>query len=260
MNTAENTSFKLNKNITWKISFLFILLFVSLILILNLEPIMQSTQYHLFADSRQYTFIPNFFNVLTNLPFLLIGIYGYLYCRQTEQSPNSNAWMTMFLGIGLVSLGSAYYHWQPSYDSLFWDRIPMTVAFMGLFVAILSEYITERIAYSLLYPFVFIGISSVIFWYYSDDLRLYFWVQLVPLLTIPTVMLLFKSGYSHQWLLLHALTFYLLAKITEFYDEQIFQWTYEILSGHSIKHLLASASCYCIFLMLKQRKMSVTKM
>lgn len=253
MNMADKTNFNQDKNNPWKITFLIMLLFSSLILLLNLKPIMQSSKYHLFADSRHYTFIPNFFDVVTNLPFLLIGIYGFWYCRQSTPKPTTNAWVVMFLGIALVSLGSAYYHWQPSYDTLFWDRLPMTVAFMALFVAILSEYISEKLASALL-PAVILGMASVIYWYFSNDLRLYFWIQLAPLLSISAVMLLFKSRYSHQWLLLAALTFYFLAKITEFYDEQVFLWTYEILSGHSIKHLLASASCYCILVMLKHRK------
>jgi len=257
MNTTENitrnTNLNLSPNSLWKIIVLLILLLSSLAFFLNLEPIMQSSQYHLFADSRQYTFIPNFFDVVTNIPFLLIGGYGFYYCRQSKQSSIGNTWMMMFLGIGLVSLGSAYYHWQPSYDALFWDRLPMTLAFMSLFVAILSEYLTERIV-SLLLPTVIFGVGSVIYWYFSNDLRLYFWVQFAPLLTISIVMLLFKSRYSHQWLLLAALAFYLLAKVTEFYDVRVYQWTYETLSGHSIKHLLASASCYCILLMLKRRK------
>jgi len=254
MNTTENITTHLNQKTTWKIAFLLLLLLASLMSLLSLAPITQSSIYHLFADSRQYFLIKNFFDVFSNLPFLVIGVYGYLYCRRSTKSANNNAWMMMFLGIALVGIGSAYYHYQPDYDTLFWDRLPMTIAFMSLFSAITGEYISEKITSSLLLPIILFGISSVIYWYFSNDLRLYLWVQLAPLLTITIVMMLFKSRYSHQWLLLVALAFYLLAKVTEFYDDYIFQWTLETLSGHSIKHLLASISCYFILLMLMRRK------
>jgi hypothetical protein len=56
--------------------------------------------------------------------------------------------------------------------------------------------------------------------------------------------------------LLVALGWYLLAKLTEFYDLAVFQYMQELISGHSIKHLLAGAGCYSILLMLRKRKAS----
>lgn len=252
MKSFKSTSEKMNKNITWQLSCLIALIILPLLLILSLDPISQDAQYHHFTDSRRYILIPNFFNVLSNLPFFFIGLYGYKYCNKTRAQSNNSAWLIMFLGIALISLGSSYYHWQPSYNTLFWDRLPMVISFNALFIAILSEYVTNKIASSLL-PTVLLGISSVLYWYFTDDLRLYYWIQLASLLTVPAVMFLFKSIYSHQWLMLLALGFYILAKITEFYDEQVFQWTNQVLSGHSIKHLLAASGCYCVLIMLKIR-------
>ncbi len=154
----------------------------------------------------------------------------------------------------MVSVGSAYYHWNPTNASLVWDRLPMTIGFMGLFVTLLGEYVGNRLATLLLVPAVVLGLATVLYWHWTDDLRPYYWVQLLPLLTIPAVMRLFRGGYSHQWLLLVALGWYVLAKVTEWYDLAIFRHTQELVSGHSIKHLLAAAGCYSILLMLQQRK------
>jgi hypothetical protein len=125
---------------------------------------------------------------------------------------------------------------------------------MGLFVALLGEYLRNRIAALLLLPAMALGLASVVYWHFSDDLRPYYWVQLVPLLTIPAVMVLFRSRYSHQWLLLVALGWYVLAKFTESHDVAIFRGTQELISGHSLKHLLAAAGCYSILVMLRRRK------
>lgn len=239
---------------TWRYVALVILIVGPLLWAMNLDPIAQSTGYHSFADTRAFFGIPNFLDVATNLPFLLIGLVGLRFCVRAEVGAIRSAWIVLFAGVGLVSVGSAYYHWNPNNASLVWDRLPMTIGFMGLFVALLGEYLGNRIAALLLFPAVALGLASVVYWHFSDDLRPYYWVQLVPLLTIPAVMVLFRSGYSHQWLLLVALGWYVLAKVTESHDVAIFRGTQELISGHSLKHLLAGAGCYSILLMLRRRK------
>ena len=106
----------------------------------------------------------------------------------------------------------------------------------GLFVALLGEYVQERLGTILLVPVVFLGFTSVLYWHWIDDLRPSYWIQLVPLLSIPTLMVLFKGRYSHQWILLVALAWYALAKVVEAHDVAIFQSTVEVISGHTLKH------------------------
>ena len=238
----------------WRYAALVLIILGSLLWILSLDPIAQNTAYHAFADTREWIGIPNFFDVITNLPFLIVGLVGFRFCLRAQEGAIRRAWIVLFFGVGLVSVGSAYYHWNPNNATLVWDRLPMTIGFMGLFVALLGEYLGSRVSAVLLIPAVVLGLATVVYWHFTDDLRPYFWVQLVPLLTIPAVMILFRSGYSHQWLLLLALGLYVLAKVAESYDMAIFQNTQELLSGHSVKHLLAAAGCYSILVMLQRRK------
>ena len=59
-----------------------ILLFISLIaagLIFSIGPIKQDLNYHQFADQRSFFSIQNFTNVITNIPFVIIGILGVLH-------------------------------------------------------------------------------------------------------------------------------------------------------------------------------------
>lgn len=239
----------------WRHAVLAALVLGSLFWILSMEPIPQNIGYHSFADTRKFVGVPNFFDVVTNIPFLLVGILGFRVCLRAEPNTVRNAWMVLFVGVGLVSAGSAYYHWSPDNESLMWDRLPMTIGFMGLLVALLGEYVDNRLAAPLLLiPAVGLGLATVLYWHWTDDLRPYYWVQLVPLLTIPAVMVLYRRRYSHQWLLLVALGWYILAKVAESYDLTVFQHTEELISGHSIKHLLAGTGCYIIFVMLKKRK------
>lgn len=254
MNTSNLMLPASTEKLGWRHAVLVVLVLGSLFWMLSLEPISQNPGYHSFADTRKFVGIPNCLDVISNLPFLLIGGLGLQFCLRTKIGAVRSAWTVLFGGVGLVSIGSAYYHWNPTNESLVLDRLPMTIGFMGLFVALLGEYVSNRLVTLLLVPAGVFGIATVLYWHWIDDLRPYYWVQLIPLLTIPAVMILFRSSYSHQWLLLVALGWYVLAKAAESYDLAIFRGTQELISGHSIKHLLAAAGCYSILLMLQKRK------
>ena len=214
----------------------------------------QDLAYHRFVDSRNFFGIPNALNVLSNLPFLLVGLAGLRFCWRQVALPLRSAWLIFFAGVAAVSVGSAYYHWAPDNWTLVWDRLPMTIGFMGLFIALLAEYVSVRMARNLLLPALLLGVASVAYWYRFDDLRFYYWVQLAPMLVVPTLMLLFPARYSHHGLLLVTLGCYLLAKYVEHHDAEIFALSGERLSGHSLKHLLAAVACWAVLQMLRKRK------
>lgn len=234
-------------------SILILVIIASFTIVMSFGTISQDLSYHNFADRRTILDIPNFFDVISNITFALFGIIGYIFCLKNRQKESYWSWIIFFLGVTIVCFGSGYYHWNPNNNTLVWDRLPMTIGFMGLFIAILSEYVNPKIERFVLIPAILLGFFGVIYWHYADDLRFYIWIQLIPLLTIPVVMIVFKAKYTHQKYLIFALIFYLLAKITEIYDKEIFSVTYEQLSGHSLKHILASIGPLYIYIMLKKR-------
>jgi hypothetical protein len=246
---STSTSLRLG----WRHLLLLFIVFGTLDFMLSLPPIAQDPLYHDFADRRTLFNLPNFFDVMSNLPFLLVGIAGMRFCLRNLPLIYRPAWFTFFAGVTFVSVGSAYYHCNPNSDTLLWDRLPMTIAFMGLFMALLGEYVHARLIKSLLLPAILLGMSSVFYWRIYDDLRFYAWIQLMPLLIIPYLALLFRPLYTRQSLLLVALGCYVLAKLAETYDRAVFVFTQNMLSGHSIKHLLASLACLSVLLMLKTR-------
>ena len=145
----------------------------SLALMLSQRPFGQDPAYHDFADRRTFLGIPNFFDVTSNLAFLLVGIAGLRISLRNRLDRSRNAWVALFAGVTLVSVGSAYYHWDPSNQTLLWDRLPITIGFMGLFAALLGEYIGERLGMLLLVPALILGFASVVYWHKFDDLRFY---------------------------------------------------------------------------------------
>lgn len=161
--------------------------------------------------------------------------------------------MTCFIGVALVSLGSGYYHLAPDNGTLVWDRLPMSIGFMALSVAVLANYVNPRLEKILLAPATILGLGSVIYWHYTDDLRLYVLVQFLPLLMIPPVMLLFGATHKDRGYLLSALALYMVSKLAEHYDRAAFEGTGEIVSGHSLKHLLAALALFAVYWMLRRR-------
>lgn len=238
----------------WRHLLMAVIVVGSLALTFSFQPFGQNPEYHNFADRRAFFGIPNFFDVASNLAFLVVGIIGLKVCLENDLGNLRAAWIILFAGVGLVGIGSAYYHWNPNNQTLVWDRLPMTIGFMGLFSALLGEYVGERFGKFLLFPAMLVGFSSVIYWHLFDDLRFYIWIQVIPLLTIPVVMILYRARYSHQGLLLAALGLYALAKVSELGDKAIFGLSQNLLSGHTIKHLLSALGCLAILLMLQKRK------
>jgi hypothetical protein len=235
----------------WREALLSLVLVAPLALLLAGNPIPQDARLTHYADDRAFLGVPNFFDVVSNLAFLLVGLAGAF--TGAARNGASRSWLATFLGTALVCFGSGYYHWAPDSERLVWDRLPMTLAFMGLFVALLSEHLGGRLEPVLLAPALIAGIASVLWWHYTNDLRFYIWVQLAPFLAILVVVFAFHGRYTHRAYLLHGLALYALAKISESYDAEIYSLTARALSGHTLKHLLAAGAVLMVYLMLLRR-------
>ncbi len=239
------------KNNIYKNYILAILIIISILSFFFIKPIPQDLTYHLFADTRKLLGINNFFDVLSNLPFFFVGIIGLSYTLSNWIPKSSWAWFILFSAIALVSVGSAYYHFNPNNQTLVWDRLPMAIVFMALFVVVIGDYIDTRLQYWLLIPMCLLGVFSVIYWNMTDDLRLYAWVQFVSLGLMLIIMFMYQPNNFQTKFLIYAFVFYALSKLTEHFDIEIFNYTSDILSGHTIKHLLAAVSTFYFYILMK---------
>jgi hypothetical protein len=235
----------------------------------------QPSIYHHFADTRTWKGIPNAYNVLSNAAFLVVGLMGLAFLRRGptrdlegpfrpgahtafESLRERPAYVLFFSGVLLTAFGSAFYHLAPSTPRLFWDRLPMAIAFSALFAAVIAERISIYWSRMLLIPLVFAGIGSVVAWRLSEqqgagDLRAYLFVQLFPLLAFPLIVLLFRPRYSRGMELLLVVFAYGIAKLLEHFDVPVWNLTQHTVSGHTLKHLVAAIACWLVLDMLKNR-------
>ena len=241
-----------------------LLLAVSLGIIIvaaTVDPVAQDPLYHIFADQRPMAGVPNFLNVMSNLPFLIVGILGWRTIAANEEAvtpATKLAWIVFFFGIALTAFGSGYFHLQPNNDTLVWDRLPMTIGFMSLMSIIVSEYFSPRLGQQMLIPLLLIGAGSVAYWAYTEslgagDLRPYAIVQFLPMLLIPMIIILYRGRSDLGRYVWWMVGFYLAAKLAEQLDDNLFALG-NAMSGHSLKHLLASLAPASMLYGLTQRR------
>ncbi|RZB63070.1 hypothetical protein D0Y65_039966 [Glycine soja] len=229
-----------------------------LLLMIVTPAIPQSQEYHDFADHRTFLGIPNALNVISNFPFLVIGLVGLVLCHHGNYFRLSLqgelwGWTCFYVGVAAVAVGSSYYHLKPDDARLVWDRLPMTVAFTSIMAIFIIERIDERKGTVSIIPLVLAGIISIVYWRFFDDLRPYALVQFVPCIVIPLMAILLPPMYTHSTYWLWAAGSYLLAKVLEATDDVIYEWAQHIVSGHTLKHLVAAMVPVFLTFMLAKR-------
>jgi hypothetical protein len=229
---------------------------------LLLPKIPHPPSYHDFADDRSFMGMPNALDVLSNIPLVVLGAFGIGIClKNRSRNPKTESFglkILFFATVLLTGFGSSIYHWQPGNDSIVWDRIPLSVTFMILFLVVLADRISPKIAGKLLWPTLMAGPISVFYWRWSElegagDLRFYGIVQLLPMLLIPAAMILQPKGSIKNRDIWKSFAWYACAKLFEFQDRPIFEWT-GCLSGHTLKHICAGiAVCYLLHICTVQK-------
>jgi uncharacterized membrane protein (DUF373 family) len=226
----------------WSVQFIMALVFIFI------PRISQNPSYHLFADQLMCFRVPNFQNVISNVIFLFAGLYGLRIALSNHRRirPEKIFLTTFALGLITTAIGSAYYHWTPTNQTLVWDRLPMTLGFVGFFCWLLFKTMSPKFIIPLFYFLLCFGLFSVFYWDYTEtqgfgDLRPYYSLQFGTVVNSFILLLLFQTAdFSTK-------AFYVLAKIAEKYDVAIFSLTNGLLSGHSLKHWLAGLGCLLFF-------------
>ena len=225
-------------------------------------PIPQDPAYHAFADTRAVFAIANGLNVLSNVPFAIVGLLGLAVVARAPGAAFTDDWArlpyaALFGGTALTAVGSSYYHLAPDDARLVWDRLPMTVAFMGLATAVIAERVGGPAAKRAFGPLLAFGVASVGFWHWTElrgagDLRPYAVAQFGTLALVTVLVAVRPDPRRGRRYLAAALVLYAVAKALEMADAEVLAVT-GVVSGHTLKHVVAAAGIGCLALEIARR-------
>ena len=223
----------------------------------------QPVEYHDFADHRHTFGIDNFLDVVSNLAFLIAGVTGLVIViggrARFEFASERWPFVVFFLGVLLTALGSGYYHLAPDNETLFWDRLPMTIAFMGLVSSQIVDRINVRAGLMLLLPMLLIGAASVVYWRATERMGAgnvlpYGILQGYSVIVLLLLARLNPSRYTRGSDIYWVFGWYVLSKLLETFDREVLTITH-FVSGHTLKHLAAAAAAFVVCYMLVNRNL-----
>ena len=212
-------------------------------------PIAQLPHYHDFADQRTVLGIPHAWDVLSNLAFLAVGAWALVAARHSGDAPEAPARNLFFVTLLLTAAGSSFYHWAPGNARLVFDRLPIALACASLLAAAHARIHGGRIP-GLLTLLLVVAVGSVYWWSWTEslgrgDLRPYLLLQFAPLVLVPLWQWVNGAPKAERIDFGIAIALYAAAKAFELQDAAVFAAT-GLVSGHSIKHLLAALAAVFI--------------
>lgn len=207
--------------------------------------------YHEFVDVRNLFKVNNFFDTVSNVGFLIVGI---IFIKEISIKSNKDINLMMVaVGSILVFFGSSYYHLLPDDSRLFWDRLPISMVFSGILSYSLhaNNLINKQWEKIFnVYYFLF-SIGSVVFWNIGvlnnqNWLGPYVFIQFGGMLTLIYIILTGKNKEFNKKIIA-VLAWYVLAKLCEHLDGFIYEITENLISGHTLKHIFSAVALYIWF-------------
>jgi len=238
------------------------LITVGLIVILALHGrIAQPVHYNEFADQSAALGIPHAADVLSNAGFALVAVWGWLTLWPRRGSARLRAgwpgYRLFLIGLFLTAFGSGYYHLAPDNIRLIWDRLPIALACAGLLAGVRGDSKPRSRAGIEAIALAFCAVASVAWWVYTDlggadDLRPYLLLQGLPLVLVPLWQAIYRAPRAERIAFALAMALYVLAKLAEVLDHEIAA-ALGVVSGHTLKHLLATAATAAVVWGLTRR-------
>jgi thiamine transporter ThiT len=212
---------------------------------------------HPFVDARVLWGIPNALDVLSNLSFIGMGVWGFFALHRAPAVPvaTRQAATVFFIGLLLTCLSSSFYHWGPDAWGLAVDRAGMAVAFAGVLGLAAAERVSQRAAPWVWGGVLAAGLLAIMVNFAAGVVAPWAVVQFGGMAVVLWAAMqrapggALDSSLGIRWTVLIAI--YVVAKLLELGDEAVFHASQEIISGHSLKHLAASLAALPVIYALR---------
>jgi hypothetical protein len=208
---------------------------------------------HPFVDARVLWGILNAMDVLSNLTFIGMGVWGFFALHRAPAVPvaTRQAATVFFTGLLLTCLSSSFYHWGPDAWGLAVDRAGMAMAFASVLGLAAAERVSQRAAPWVWGSVLAAGMLAIMLNFAVGVVAPWAVVQFGGMAVVlwAATQRAQRGAIGIRWTVLIAI--YVVAKLLELGDEVVFQATQEIISGHSLKHMVASVAALPVILALR---------
>ncbi len=214
----------------------------------------QFDHYHAFADQRHLLGLPCALDVLSNLPFALLGVWGLARLRSSNDGQPVGVQRPLtvlfFAGLILTALCSAWYHLRPDDAGLALDRLGMVAAFAGLLGLSAADRVSARAGQWTASAVLALGPVAVFVWASSGNLLPWSVLQGGGMLLILALAL--RQPISGTWglPLVAIIAWYVLAKALELGDHVVFELSQQLVSGHTLKHIAAAMAAWPVTMLM----------
>lgn len=227
----------------------------------------QAAHYHDFADQRALWGLRNALDVLSNLPFALLGALGLW--RGVWQAPaavrasSARPWLaTVFGGLLFTAAGSSYYHLMPDDWRVFWDRMGMVPVFAGvLALALALQSVLSRRA-AVVTAVLVLALGPVSLWVWLQTGQLLPWAVLQGAGMVLLLAVALRQRFSAvnaraateqlAWPWGAVVVWYVLAKVLELGDSFVWSISHHWVGGHALKHVAAALALVPLLLMVRR--------
>lgn len=196
-------------------------------------------------------------NVLSNLALLVVGTAGVVWVLR-HRGDDAAAALALFGGVIATAIGSASFHLEPEVGralnrpKLFWDRLPMTVAFAGLLALVMRDRVFHRPNRLPLPLLAAAGMATTVYWYVTHDLYPYAFFQLFAAAGTLLMICALRPSTTEAGYVAGAVFLFGVAKLLEDFDDAIYA-RYGF-GGHPLKHVAGAAAALLVLLWLIKRR------
>ena len=204
--------------------------------------------YHDFADQRTLLGLPHALDVLSNLPFAVMGAWGLWWLRRVplDRLGTAQRGLAGLLFIGLIATAfcSSGYHLDPHDAGLCIDRVGMSLAFAGLLGLAAADRISARAGVALAALVAVAAPATALVAWLGGNMTPWAVLQGGGLVLLAALALRRPQPRALGFSIIGVIAFYAVAKALELADAPVFALTQQLISGHSAKHLVAALAAW----------------
>ena len=204
--------------------------------------------YHDFADQRTLLGLPHALDVLSNLPFAVMGAWGLWWLRRVPLDRLGTAQRGLaglfFIGLIATAFCSSGYHLDPHEAGLCIDRVGMSLAFAGLLGLAAADRISARAGVALAALVAVAAPATALVAWLGGNMTPWAVLQGGGLVLLAALALRRPQPRALGFSIIGVIAFYAVAKALELADAPVFALTQQLISGHSAKHLVAALAAW----------------